>query len=94
MRYCSEAELEALWARCGIADVGTAALGFDVEYASFEDYWDPFTLGVGPGGAYCASLGPEQRERLRLRCFERLGAPTGPFTLAVRAVAVRGLRPG
>jgi SAM-dependent methyltransferase len=90
MRYCSEDELAALWAGNGLAEVETSALDVTADYADFEDYWVPFTLGGAPGGAYYSSLDPERREHLRTSCFRRLGAPDGPFTLAARAFAVRG----
>ena len=92
MRYRSEHELAALWERHGLEDVGTAPLDVEVGYDSFDDYWEPFTLGVGPAGEYCASLDPEQREALRDGCFRRLGSPARPFSLPARAFAVRGAR--
>jgi SAM-dependent methyltransferase len=92
MRYCSEDELAALWAGNGLDEVETGALDVTADYADFEDYWIPFTLGAGPGGAYYASLDPQRQQQLRTRCFRRLGAPDGPFTLAARAFAVRGRR--
>jgi SAM-dependent methyltransferase len=92
MRYCSEEELAALWQRGGLDDVDTAPLDVHVGYESFDDYWEPFTLGVGPAGTYCASLDPEQREALREGCFRRLGSPAGSFGLTARAFAVRGTR--
>jgi len=90
LSYCREDELAALWARNGLAEVETGAIDVTADYADFEDYWLPFTLGGGPGGAYCASLDPSRQEQLRTVCLRRLGAPDGPFTLAARAVAVRG----
>ena len=92
MAYCSEDELAALWTRSGLAAVETSAIDVTADYTDFEDYWMPFTLGVGPGGAYCASLDPDQRQLLRTSCLRRLGTPEGPFTLEARAVAVRGRR--
>jgi SAM-dependent methyltransferase len=94
MRYTSEEDLAALWRRQRLADVETAPLDVEVEYESFDDYWEPFTLGVGPGGAYCVSLDPERREALRAGCFRGLGSPAGPFALTARAFAVRGIRRG
>ncbi|MBI4171377.1 MAG: SAM-dependent methyltransferase, partial [Actinobacteria bacterium] len=61
------------------------ALTVEAGYAGFDDFWEPFTLGVGPGGAYCASLDAERRSALREECFRRLGEPSGPFTLGARA---------
>jgi SAM-dependent methyltransferase len=92
MRYRSEEELASLWERGGLDDVATGPLEVEVAYGSFDDYWEPFTLGVGPAGAFCASLDPQQREALREGCFSRLGSPAGPFSLTARAFAVRGTR--
>jgi hypothetical protein len=59
-----------------------------VEHATFEEWWEPYTLGVGPAGAYVAGLDPGRREELRERCRERL--PDPPFELTARAWAARG----
>jgi SAM-dependent methyltransferase len=92
MRYRTEEELASLWERGGLADVETGPLEVEVAYGGFDEYWEPFTLGVGPAGAYLASLGPEQCAALREGVFSRLGAPAGPFSSAARAFAVRGTR--
>jgi len=92
MRYCSEEELASLWERGALNDVATGPLEVEVEYDSFDDFWEPFMLGVGPAGAYCASLDPERRDALRDGCFSRLGSPAGSFSLTARAFAVRGAR--
>ena len=73
-------------------EIGRTVRDVEVGYESFDGYWEPFTLGVGPAGAYCASLEPKQREALREGCFRRLGSPAGPFPLTARAFAVRGTR--
>lgn len=85
MRFCREGELGELWVSCGLTDVETGAIWAAGEYAGFDDYWEPFTSGVGPSGAYCASLDPEQRAAVREACFRRLGSPAGAFTLRARA---------
>jgi SAM-dependent methyltransferase len=90
MRYCSPAELRALWEAAGLARVATGELRVSADYAGFDDFWTPFTTGLGPSGAYLASLGDEQREAFRAACFRRLGEPEGAFTLAARAWFVRG----
>lgn len=90
MRYCSEQALRELWEQAGLADVESGALDIAANYESFDDYWWPFPLGVGPSGAYAASLDDESRDALRAACFRRLGEPDGPFTLAARAWFVRG----
>ena len=39
------------------------ALSVDVEHPSFEEWWEPFTLGVGPAGAHVASLDAGRQAR-------------------------------
>ncbi len=90
MRHCSEHELSALWEHCGLDDVQSGQLVVEASYDSFDDYWAPFPSGLGPSGAYCASLDPDSQNALRLECFRRLGEPSEPFTLRARAWFVRG----
>jgi ubiquinone/menaquinone biosynthesis C-methylase UbiE len=91
MRFGTPEELDALWSEAGLEQVVTDSLGVAEQYEGFHDYWQPFTAGVGPGGAYCASLGDDARAELREECRRRLGDPTGAFSLDARAWAVRGL---
>jgi SAM-dependent methyltransferase len=58
------------------------------EHASFDEWWEPYTKGVGPAGAHVAGLEPEARERLRAGCRARL--KDGPFTIEALAWAARG----
>jgi SAM-dependent methyltransferase len=90
MRYCTPPELEELWEHVGLRDVETGALVVAADYADFDDYWAPFTAGLAPSGAYCASLDDERRADLRDACFRRLGTPAGAFSLTARAWYVRG----
>jgi FMN phosphatase YigB (HAD superfamily) len=90
MRFGEPDELRHLWLDTELADVSTDALEVSERYEDFDDYWNPFIAGVGPGGAYCASLAPDAREELREECRRRLGNPAGPFELRARAWAVRG----
>ena len=90
MRYCSEDALGALWEQSSLHGVETGELVVEASYESFDDYWTPFPTGLGPSGAYCASLDPDRQEALRLECFRRLGEPSEPFTLRARAWFVRG----
>jgi SAM-dependent methyltransferase len=84
-----EGRLAALFGKAGLRDVVEAPLSIGVDHAGFEAWWEPFTLGVGPAGAYAAGLDDERRSELRERCRGRL--PAGPFRLAARAWAARGL---
>lgn len=90
MRFCTPDELHRLWLDAGLSGVSTGALETAVTYESFDDFWDPFTAGVGPGGAYCASLAPQAQIELRDECRRRLEEPEGAFELRARAWAVRG----
>ncbi len=90
MRYCTPEELTALWTQAGLRDVDAQPLVVEASYDDFEDYWSPFTAGIAPSGAYCASLADEQRAELREACFRRLGSPSGSFSLSARAWFVRG----
>jgi SAM-dependent methyltransferase len=92
MRFTSERELAELWEHAGLTDTRTRSLEVSTAYADFDDYWQPFMLGVGPGGAYAASLDADRLARVQDGCFRRLGSPEGPFTLTARAVAVSGRR--
>jgi SAM-dependent methyltransferase len=75
----------------GLRDVVEDALSVRVEHPSFEDWWEPYTLGVGPAGRYLAGLDPRSQARLRDAC--RASVSSGPFSVTARAWAARG-RPG
>jgi SAM-dependent methyltransferase len=81
--------LRELFEAAGLTKVEETELTASVEHPSFEDWWEPFTLGVGPAGSYAAGLDPERQAELRERCRRKLHAP--PFTLDARAWAARGL---
>ena len=83
-----EGHLVELFEAAGLRDVVGATVSASLEHASFEDWWQPFTLGVGPAGKYVASLKPELQAALRERCRSLI--PTGSFVLTARAWAARG----
>jgi SAM-dependent methyltransferase len=85
-----EPELVALWTRAGFRDVRTGVIELEARYADFDDLWSPLVFGVGPTGNYLMALSEARRVDLRAACFERLGRPTGPFTLPARVLAIRG----
>ena len=60
-----------------------------VEYARFDDWWEPFEFGVGPAGAQFVALRPDQRTRMRERCQIRF--PRAPFEVVSSAWAARGI---
>jgi SAM-dependent methyltransferase len=81
--------LAELFEAAGLRAVEETSHSVSIEHPTFEDWWEPFTLGVGPAGAYAAGLDPERQAELRERCREQLPAP--PFVLTARAWAARGL---
>ena len=54
--------------RRGLRHVAETALEVTIEHPTFEDWWEPFTLGVGPAGVYAAGLDAERQAELRERC--------------------------
>ena len=64
------------------------ALTVAVEHPTFDDWWAPFTLGVGPAGAYVSSLDRGRMAELRELCRQTLGP--APFTISAIAWAARG----
>jgi SAM-dependent methyltransferase len=80
--------LAELLQAAGVRDVEPGILSVDIEHPSFEEWWEPFTLGVGPAGAYVARLGAAHRDQLRELCRARL--PDAPFVISARAWAARG----
>ena len=72
----------------GLSDVAESELRVEVPFESVDDWWTPYTLGVGPAGVYVAALDEPHREALRGRCAELL--PAAPFTIPAVAWCVRG----
>lgn len=84
-----EGHLEELFEAAGLRDIEARPLSVRVEHPTFQEWWEPFTLGVGPAGSYTARLEPARRVRLRDMCRERF--PGEPFVVTARAWAERGL---
>lgn len=83
-----EGQLVELFRAAGLSSVEDTTLEVEAGYAGFDDWWEPFTFGVGPAGAYVARLDDAGRTALREACRAHL--PDGPFSLAARAWAARG----
>lgn len=79
--------LAELCERAGLRLVEPTMLTVAVRFATFADWWEPFTLGVGPAGAYVSRLDQTQRDALRTRCAQVL--PAAPFEVAASAWCVR-----
>ncbi len=83
-----EGDLARLFRTAHLREIEETVLTVSVEHPSFGDWWEPFTLGVGPAGSYTVALDDRGREQLRERCREAL--PAAPFALPARAWAARG----
>lgn len=81
-------DLGRLLEQVGLHDVEESELTVSVEHPSFEEWWEPYELGVGPAGDYVAGLGAEHRQALRDRCRELL--PPVPATLEAVAWTAAG----
>jgi SAM-dependent methyltransferase len=81
--------LTELFREAGLRDVEETTIAVDVEHPSFEEWWEPYTLGVGPAGAHVVALEPAAREELRELCRSKL--PESPFVVTADAWAARGL---
>jgi SAM-dependent methyltransferase len=85
-----QGQLAGLFAQAGLTVADAAALTVQVRQATFGEWWQPFTLGVGPPGVYVASLTGQRRRLLCERCRELLGE--GPVDVSATAWAVTGSR--
>ena len=84
-----QGHLTELLADAGLREIEETSLMIERGHASFEEWWEPYTAGVGPAGSYVKALGRERQNELRDRCRARL--PDGPFSLVSRAWAARGV---
>jgi ubiquinone/menaquinone biosynthesis C-methylase UbiE len=82
-----QGDLERLCHAAGLARVERGVLSVSVHHESFEQWWEPYTLGVGPAGAYVKSLDEEHRAALREHCRELL--PERSFDITSHVWTVR-----
>jgi SAM-dependent methyltransferase len=82
-------ELAALLRDAGCTAIEESELTVSVEYATFEDWWTPYTLGVSPAGRQRAILPQLERDDVRDRCREQQ-LPEPPFTITATAWSARG----
>jgi SAM-dependent methyltransferase len=82
-----DGHLAELAREAGLARVESSRLTVEVPFQTFHEWWKPFTLGVGSGGAYVQGLEESHREALRARLEDVLGP--GPFSASASAWCVR-----
>lgn len=83
-----DGHLVELFEAAGLRRVSQSELHASIEHATFEEWWEPFTKGAGPAGAFVASLDTAERDRLRGACARRLD--DGPITVRAAAWAACG----
>lgn len=88
-------ELQAAWRTAGLVDIRETMLVIRMDFASFDDYWAPYTGKDGPGAQYVGSLAPAQQGHLREQVRNAYvdGEPDGPRSYAAVAWAVAGRVP-
>jgi SAM-dependent methyltransferase len=87
--------LSGFFREAGLVAVEEQSLTIRMEYANFEDYWQPFLGGQGPVGTYFANLGPHLKAQIKeaVRDAYCSGSPDGPRSLTASAWAVKGKAP-
>jgi hypothetical protein len=87
--------LTTLFRETGLRNVERCSLTIRMDFANFEDYWQPFQGGQGPVGRYFAELAPDLKGRIKhaVRDAYCSGAPDGARSLTATAWAVRGMVP-
>jgi SAM-dependent methyltransferase len=81
-------DLPDLFERAGLREVRESLLTVTVRFDSFQEWWEPFTYGVGPGRAYVASLNQISRAGLADALHEEYG--DGPFEIEAGAWTATG----
>jgi SAM-dependent methyltransferase len=87
--------LPSLFGEVGLVDVQRGSLTIRMNYASFDDYWEPLLGGQGPVGTYIVRVEEKLRERIKdaVRRAYCSGSPDGERSLTATAWAVRGTVP-
>ena len=88
----TQGDLAGLFERAGLDAVVERPLTVRVEFADFDDWWVPYTFGVGPAGEHVASLDGDARQRLEGALRSELGS--GPISVDASAWAATGVAPG
>lgn len=81
-----EGHLAELAGEAGLSRVRSTSLTVRIPFATFDEWWAPYLLGVGPSGAYVAALDADRRRELSERCRALLPEP--PFEHAATAWVV------
>jgi len=92
--YCNREGLESLVSAAGLVEIKSTLLEAPAIFKSFDDLWNPFTLGAGPAPGYCMNLEPEAREQLRSTLLDRLPIQDdGSIPTKIRAWGIKATTP-
>jgi SAM-dependent methyltransferase len=83
-----EGHLVELSESAGLTGIESSTLTVTVGFTSFDQWWDPFLLGVGKVGAYLRQLDPTQLTTMRDHCAAVMPSP--PFTVEASAWCIVG----
>ncbi len=84
-----EGDLTRMFTEAGLREVDETLLTVRREFATFEEWWEPFELAVGPAGAYVQGLNQIERVGLVAALREEYG--DGPMTVEASAWTATGL---
>lgn len=89
-------DLGRAWRAAGFEQVVETSLALRMDFASFDDFWSPFSSQDGPQADYVATLAEPERTRLRdaLHLAYLDGEADGLRSYAALAWAVKGVAPG
>ena len=93
MPFSRSGEIVDLFAQAGFATLTETTMTVSTRYSDFDELWSGFLAGIGPAGAYCLSLSPPTRAKVRAAMFAGLGSPAESFTLSAVARSVTGRVP-
>ena len=87
--------LPKLFAGAGSTAVRLQSVTIRMDYASFNDYWEPLCGGQGPVGTYVVQLEPALRGQIEdaVRLAYLSGASDGPRSLTATAWLTSGFVP-
>jgi len=78
-----DADLTTIFERAGLQPEELTAVTVHRWFDSFEEWWEPYLLGVGPAGDFVTGLDVGTRDRLAAQCRNLLPAP--PFDVPGKA---------
>ena len=93
LRFGRPGEITELFTDAGLTNIFETTLDARSTYQNFDELWDGFCAGIGPAGAYCAALPDDHRNELREGLYQRVGTPSGAFTLSAIARSTTATQP-